>query len=95
MKRCGAASFPSWRRTTPPPPRGGEGVTVLVAPPGKAPPATDAATLDALLVEALARRSPSGAAAEVAARTGADRRALYDRAVSLKRAAGDKRGSGA
>ena len=71
-------------------------VTVLVAPPGrKAPPATDADTLDALLVEALARRAPSAAAAEVAARTGADRRALYDRAVSLKRAAADKRGSGA
>ena len=70
-------------------------VTVLVAPPGKAPPATDADALDALLVEALARRSPSGAAAEVAARTGADRRALYDRAVSLKRSTGNKRGSGA
>lgn len=60
-------------------------VTVLVAPPGKTPPETDADTLDALLVEALARRSPSGAAAEVAARTGADRRTLYDRAVALKR----------
>ncbi len=62
-------------------------VTVVVGPRDKAATsAIDAETVDALLIEALATRSPSRAAAEIAARTGADRRGLYARAVTLRRA---------
>ncbi len=65
-------------------------VTVIVGPPDKsAGPDLDADVLDAMLTEALKVRSPSRAAAEVAAQTGADRRRLYNRAVTLRRAAKD------
>ena len=63
-------------------------VTVIVGPPDRsAGPDVDADVLDAMLAEELEVRSPSRAAAEVAARTGNDRRQLYNRAVTLRRAA--------
>jgi 16S rRNA (cytidine1402-2'-O)-methyltransferase len=56
---------------------------VVVAPPGDAPPA-EAADVDAALAEALTRLPPAKAAGEVAKRLGADRKALYARAMALK-----------
>jgi hypothetical protein len=53
---------------------------VVVGPPGNAPPAGDDA-LDAALDEALARLSPSRAAAEVAERLKVPRKRAYARAL--------------
>jgi len=63
-----------------PAPRGE--IVIVVAPP---PPAvaTDAAELDALLREALARLSVKEAVGEVAAVTGEPRREVYQRALAL------------
>jgi 16S rRNA (cytidine1402-2'-O)-methyltransferase len=63
------------------PPRGE--IVIVVAPPGDAAAASDA-DIDAALREAMARLSPSRAAAEVAARLGLPRRAVYERAQKLK-----------
>ncbi len=63
------------------PPKGE--IVVVVAPPGEAPPA-EADTVDAALAEALTRLPPAKAAGEVARRLGADRKALYARAMVMK-----------
>lgn len=55
-------------------------IVIVVAPPPKAGPATDA-DLDSALDEVLARLSPSRAAAEVAERLGLPRKLVYARAV--------------
>jgi 16S rRNA (cytidine1402-2'-O)-methyltransferase len=62
-------------------------IVVLVGPPPKATE-TDAAELDAMLAEALARLPASAAAADVARATGGNRRDLYRRALALKGGAG-------
>ncbi|MGN6374622.1 MAG: 16S rRNA (cytidine(1402)-2'-O)-methyltransferase [Sphingomonas sp.] len=64
------------------PPKGE--IVVVVAPPGEAPPASieDA---DAALAEALTRLPAAKAAGEVARRFGVDRKALYARALEMKR----------
>lgn len=59
-------------------------IVVLVGPPPEPAPADEAA-IDAALAEALARLSPSAAAAEVAERLGAPKRVVYQRAMALKR----------
>ena len=64
------------------PPKGE--VTVCVGPPGAAPEAADDATVDALLVQALKTARVRDAAADVAARTGRPRTAVYARALALK-----------
>jgi 16S rRNA (cytidine1402-2'-O)-methyltransferase len=46
---------------------------------------TDQADADALLAEALQTLQPSHAAAQVARATGLDRKALYARALELRR----------
>jgi 16S rRNA (cytidine1402-2'-O)-methyltransferase len=61
------------------PPKGE--MVVVVAPPDNHPGATD---VDGALRTALARLSPSAAAAEVARATGTSRRELYRRALELK-----------
>ncbi len=58
-------------------------IVIVVGPPGEAPPA-EADEVEAALVEALARLSASQAATEVARSLGADRKALYARAMELK-----------
>ena len=63
------------------PPKGE--IVIVVGPPAEPPPA-DEAQMDAALREALARLSPSRAAAEVAERLGLSRRAVYERAQQLK-----------
>ena len=63
------------------PPKGE--IAIVVGPPGEAE-AADEGAIDAALREALARLSPSRAAAEVAARLGLPRRAVYERAQQLK-----------
>lgn len=63
------------------PPRGE--IVVVVGPPAEEAPA-GGAEIDAALREAMARLSPSRAAAEVAARLGLPRRTVYDRAQALK-----------
>ncbi|WP_414903190.1 16S rRNA (cytidine(1402)-2'-O)-methyltransferase [Sphingomonas flavalba] len=68
-------------RYTEAPPKGE--IVVIVAPPGDAP-APDADAIDAALAEALTRLPPAKAAGEVAKATGADRKALYARAMALK-----------
>ena len=60
----------------------GEIVVVVGPPPAAAPAAAD--EVDAALREAMARLTPSRAAAEVAARLGVARRAVYERAQELK-----------
>ena len=55
-------------------------IVVVVGPPANAPPASDDA-LDAALDEALARLSPSRAAAEVAERLKMPRKRAYARAL--------------
>ena len=65
------------------PPRGE--ICVVAGPPGDEATAT-AADIDALLAEALVKGSVKDAAAEVAARTGQSRKAVYARALELKRA---------
>ena len=63
------------------PPKGE--IVIVVAPPGEAPPAA-ADDVDAALAEALTRLPAAKAAGEVAKRFGADRKALYARALELK-----------
>lgn len=58
-------------------------IVLLVGPPGAAE-APDEGALDAALAEALARLSPSRAAAEVADRLGVPRKRAYERAQQLK-----------
>ncbi len=62
------------------PPKGE--IVIIVGPPGAV--AVEAEDVDAALREALARLSPSRAAAEVAERLGVPRRAVYERAQTLK-----------
>ncbi len=62
------------------PPKGE--IVLMVGPPAEKQ--TDPADVDGLLQAALATLKPSQAAAEVARQTGADRRALYARALELK-----------
>ena len=64
------------------PPKGE--IVVGVGPPGEAPPAS-AEDADAALAEALTRLPASKAAGEVAKRLGLDRKALYARALEMKR----------
>ena len=65
------------------PPKGE--LVVVVGPPGE-PPAASADDTDALLRAALMRLPPAKAAGEVARATGADRKALYARALELRHA---------
>ena len=58
-------------------------IVVIIGPPAPAEP--DEAQIETALRHALTRLSPSQAAAEVARATGSDRRALYARALELKR----------
>jgi 16S rRNA (cytidine1402-2'-O)-methyltransferase len=62
------------------PPRGE--IVIVIGPPDEAEPASDEA-LDDALREALARLSPSRAAAEVAERLGMPRKRAYARALAL------------
>jgi 16S rRNA (cytidine1402-2'-O)-methyltransferase len=59
-------------------------IVIVIAPPAAAEPPS-AADIDALLHAALARTSVKEAVAEVAAATGAPRRAIYSRALELTR----------
>lgn len=63
------------------PPKGE--IVIVVGPPGEAEPAGEE-QVDEALREAMARLSPSRAAAEVAARLGLPKRAVYERAQRLK-----------
>ncbi|MCV0383381.1 MAG: 16S rRNA (cytidine(1402)-2'-O)-methyltransferase [Erythrobacter sp.] len=63
------------------PPKGE--IVLLLGPP--VPVHSDDADIDALLWEALETNKPSQAAAQVAKRTGADRKALYARALEMRR----------
>ena len=56
---------------------------IVVGPPGDAKAASEA-EVDAALREAMTTLSPSRAAAEVAARLGLPKRAVYERAQQLK-----------
>jgi 16S rRNA (cytidine1402-2'-O)-methyltransferase len=56
-------------------------IVIVIAPPAEAP--ADAADLDALLQQALARASVKDAVGEVAAVTGRPRREVYHRALAL------------
>jgi 16S rRNA (cytidine1402-2'-O)-methyltransferase len=58
-------------------------IVIVVGPPGEAPPAGED-EIEAALVRALSRLSASQAASEVARALGADRKALYARAMALK-----------
>ncbi|MEO5867381.1 MAG: 16S rRNA (cytidine(1402)-2'-O)-methyltransferase [Sphingomonas sp.] len=64
------------------PPKGE--IVIVVAPPGE-PEAASAADGDAALAEALTRLPASKAAGEVARKIGLDRKALYARALEMKR----------
>jgi 16S rRNA (cytidine1402-2'-O)-methyltransferase len=64
------------------PPRGE--IVVVIAPPGEAPPPSEE-DADAALADALTRLPASKAAGEVAKRFGLDRKALYTRAMAMKR----------
>ena len=57
-------------------------IVIVVGPPGEAPPAA-AEDVDAALQDALTRLPAAKAAGEVAKRFGADRKALYARALEL------------
>ncbi|MGE0847600.1 MAG: 16S rRNA (cytidine(1402)-2'-O)-methyltransferase [Flavobacteriaceae bacterium] len=57
-------------------------IVILVAPPEKAE-VTEPENLDAMLAERAARIGARTAAAEIAAETGLDRKALYKRAIAL------------
>jgi 16S rRNA (cytidine1402-2'-O)-methyltransferase len=59
-------------------------MVIVIAPPAAAPASAD--DIDALLTGALARTSVKEAVAEVASATGAPRRAVYSRALELKKA---------
>ena len=63
------------------PPKGE--IVIVVAPPGDAPPAAEDA-VDAALADALTRLPAAKAANEVAKALGADRKALYARALAMK-----------
>ena len=63
------------------PPKGE--IVVVVAPPGETAPA-DEADVDAALAEALTRLPAAKAAGEVARALGADRKALYARALAMR-----------
>lgn len=63
------------------PPKGE--IVIIVAPPGEAEAASED-DVDAALREALKRLPPAKAAGEVAKALGADRKALYARAMALK-----------
>jgi 16S rRNA (cytidine1402-2'-O)-methyltransferase len=63
------------------PPKGE--IVIVVGPPGERA-APEEADVDAALREAMARLSPSRAAAEVAERLGIPRRQAYERALALK-----------
>ena len=63
------------------PPKGE--IVIVVAPPGDAPPASEAEA-ETALAEALTRLPASKAAGEVAKRFGLDRKALYARALEMK-----------
>jgi 16S rRNA (cytidine1402-2'-O)-methyltransferase len=65
------------------PPKGE--IVIVVAPPGDAAPASTA-DADALLRDALTRLPAGRAASEVADATGLERRALYARALAMKKA---------
>jgi 16S rRNA (cytidine1402-2'-O)-methyltransferase len=58
-------------------------IVIVVGPPGAPPPAA-ADEVEAALVDALARLPAAKAAGEVAKRFGADRKALYARALELR-----------
>ena len=58
-------------------------IVIVVGPPGEAPPASED-DVEAALRDALTRLPASRAAGEVAKRLGADRKALYARALQLK-----------
>lgn len=64
------------------PPKGE--IVIVVAPPGDAPPPSEE-DADAALQEALERLPASKAAGEVAKKFGLDRKALYARAMAMKR----------
>ena len=64
------------------PPKGE--IVIVIAPPGEAPPAAEE-DVDAALAEALTRLPAAKAAGEVAKRLGADRKALYAKALEMKR----------
>lgn len=64
------------------PPKGE--IVVIVAPPGEARASEEGIDVDAALREAMKRLPASKAAAEIAKRTGLDRRELYARATGLK-----------
>ena len=59
-------------------------IVIVVGPPGESPPAT-AEEAETALAEALTRLSPAKAAGEVAKRLRLDRKALYARAMELKK----------
>ena len=58
-------------------------IVVVVGPPGEAPPAAEE-DVEAALRDALARLPAAKAAGEVAKRFGADRKALYAKALQMK-----------
>jgi len=58
-------------------------IVIVVGPPGEKPPAEED-EIEAALIEALTRLNASQAASEVARALGADRKALYARAMELK-----------
>ncbi|SOB79572.1 16S rRNA (cytidine1402-2'-O)-methyltransferase [Sphingomonas guangdongensis] len=64
------------------PPKGE--IVVIVAPPGEVSPSGEGVDIDAALRDAMERLPVSKAAAEIAKRTGLDRRELYARATKLK-----------
>lgn len=63
------------------PPKGE--IVIIVGPPGE-PEAASSDDIEAALVEAMKSASPAKAAGEVARRLGADRKALYARALELQ-----------
>lgn len=63
------------------PPKGE--IVVILSPPEETGP-MEAGDVDAVLIEALERLSPARAASEVAKATGADRKALYARAMEIR-----------
>jgi 16S rRNA (cytidine1402-2'-O)-methyltransferase len=69
------------RRYAEAPPKGE--IVIVVAPPGEAEAASEA-EVDEALREAMARLSPSRAAAEVSATLGVPKRLAYERALKLK-----------
>ncbi|MEA2903761.1 MAG: rRNA (cytidine1402-2-O)-methyltransferase [Alphaproteobacteria bacterium] len=66
-------------------------IVVVIAPPAEDATVTDAAELDGLLHQALARLSVKEAVAEIAAVTGRPRREVYQRALALAKESRDGR----